>query len=86
MMAKFLALVNIRDVHLYHGAFQTPDTVLQRDTRMCVCASIEYNTVAIAKESRFLHLINQLSLHIALVIADLYVRKTFLQFRQIGLK
>ena len=83
-MTERLALVHIRDMDLYNRAFQRADAVVQGHAGVCVSTGIEHDSIE--GKAYFLHLVDKLALHIALVIADFEVRITSLQLRQILLE
>ena len=84
MVAKCLALMNIRDVNLNNRALQRADTVVQGYGSVGVGTGIEHDTVT--TETNLLHLVNQLTLDIALVIGYLDIRIAGLKLRQILVK
>ena len=81
MMAKLLALVHIRDVYFDDGTFQRADTVVQGNRGVGVGSCVEHDTVV--GEAHLLHLVNQLSLYIALIVFYLYIGILCLQLGQI---
>ena len=86
MMAELLALVDVGYVNLHNGAFQRTDAVLQGYAGVSIGAGIEDDAVVAAEESHLLHLVNQLTLDVALEIANLYVWIILLQLGQVLLK
>ena len=83
-MAKLLSLMHIRDVHLDDRTFQRTDAVVQGNAGMGIGTCIQHD--AVIREAHFLHLIDQLTLHVALKVVYLYVRVSALQLRQVSLK
>ena len=86
MVAELLALVYIRDMHLDDGTAQRTDAVVQRHTGVGVGTGIEHDTVIAAIEARLLHLIDKLTLNIALEIVYLDVGKSRTQLLQVAVK
>ena len=85
-MAELLTLVDIGDVDFDDGTAQRADTVLKRHTGMRIGAGIQHDTIVTAEETRLLHLINQLTLDVALIIVYLDIGEAFTQFRQVAVK
>ena len=85
-MAELLTLVDIGDVDLDDGTAQRADTVLQRHTGMRVGSGIQHDTIVTAEEPRLLHLINQLTLDVALIIVYLDIGEALTQFRQVAVE
>ena len=73
-------------MHLYHRALQASDAVVQRHAGMCVGPSVEHDAVIASEEARFLHLVDELALHVALVVVYLHVREPLAQLRQVVLE
>jgi hypothetical protein len=80
-MSELLALVHIANVYLNDRAFQRTDAVVQGYRGMGVGSCVEHD--AVVGKAYFLHLVNQLSLHIALIVFYLYIGILCLQLRQI---
>ena len=83
-MAELLALMHVRDVYLDDGALQTPDAVVQRHACMGVGPSVEHDAIVASKEARLLHLVDQLALHVTLIVVDLYLWEPFAQLWQVA--
>ena len=74
-MTELLALVYVRDVYLDDGTLQTPDAVVQGHAGMGIGPCVEHDAVVAAKEARLLHLVDQLALHVALIVVYLQLGK-----------
>ena len=85
-MAELLALVNITDMYLYDGAAQAADTVLQGHAGVGVGSGIEHDAVVAPEEARLLHLVDELALHVALIVVYLYIRVFLPQLGQIAVE
>ena len=83
-MAERLTLVYITDVYLDDRTFQGTDTIVQGYGGMGIGSGIEHDTVV--GESHLLHLVDQLSLDIALVILQLYIRIAGTQLGKVVIK
>ena len=84
MVAELLALVHVADVHLHHGAFDGADAVEQGYGRVGVGSRIEHD--AVGGEANLLHLVDELALDVALIVAQFHFRKSPLEFWQVVLK
>ena len=71
----------IRDVYLDYRCLERTDAVLESDGGVSVCTSIKHNTI-VAK-ANLLHLVNQFTLNVALIVLDVYVGKALTQLRQV---
>ena len=78
VVAILLALMDVRDVYLDDGGLQRADAVAQGDGCMRVGTGVEHD--AVVGEPYLLHLVDELSLHIALVVLDVDVGIALLQF------
>ena len=72
MVAELLTLVDIGDVNLYHRSLEGADAVLQGNARVGVGTGVEHYSVA--TETYLLQFVYQLTLNVALVVANLNVR------------
>lgn len=84
MVAELLTLVNIGDMHLDNGCLQRADAVVQSHRSMCIGTCVEHDTVVC--KAHLLHLVDQLTLHIALEILDVHVRIALPQLREVLLE
>ena len=66
MVTEILTLVNIADVYLNDRTFQRTDAVVKGYASMGIGSCIEDD--AVVGEAYLLHLVNQLSLDIALIV------------------
>ncbi len=85
-MAVLLALMHIADMHLYDGAMERADAVEQGDARMGIGAGVEHDARTVGGETHLLHLVDQLALNVALVIAELHIGEELLQLREVCLE
>ena len=83
-MSELLAFVHIAYVYFYNGAFQRAYAVLQCYAGVGVSAGVEYYSVC--RESHFLHLVDEASLYITLIIVYLNVRILLAQCVEISLE
>ena len=83
-MPEFLTLMYVRDMNLNDGRLQGTDAVVQGHRGMCVGTGIEYD--AIIREAHLLHLVDEFTLHVTLIVFDVYLRIPGLQLWQILLK
>ena len=81
VMAELLTLVNIRYVYLNDGTFQRTYAIVQGYRRVSISSSIQYN--AVGREPDFLHLVDEFTLYVALVVSNLNVWIHSLQLWQI---
>lgn len=84
MVAELLTLVDVRDVNLDDGAAQRADAVMQCYAGVGVGTGIEHD--AVVGEPHLLHLVNELTLYVALVVLNAYVRIFGLELWQVLLK
>ncbi len=77
MMTELLALVNVRNVDFNDRTFQRTNAVVQCYRGVGVGSCIEHDSIV--GEAHLLHLVDQLSLHIALIVFYLYIRILCLQ-------
>jgi len=84
VVTVFLTLVHITDMYLDDGTTERTDAVEERDARMGVSTGIEHD--AVVREAHLLHLVDELTLDVALIITDLYIGEQFLQLREICLE
>ena len=84
MVTELFALVYIRDVYLHDGTSQRADAVVQGYRGVGIGSRVEHD--AVVAEAHFLHLVDELALHIALVVGYVDVRKLSLQLGQILLE
>ena len=84
-MAELLSRMYIRDMHLDDRRLQRADAVVQGDARMRVGPGIQHDAVVDGRtqEPRFLQLVDQLALHVALIVVYLHVAIAFAQTFQI---
>lgn len=84
VMTKLLTGVHIADMHLNDWTFQRTYAVMECYGGVGICASIEHH--AVIREAYLLEFVYHLTLNVALVILQLYLRITLLQLWQIALK
>ena len=84
MVAELLALVDVRDVHLDDRTLQRAYAIVQGHGGMRVRPGIEHN--AVEGEAHLLHLVDEFTLDIALIVGNLDIRITRLQLWQILVK
>ena len=82
-MTVLLALMHIADMHLHDGAMERADAVEQRDARVSVGTGVEHDARTVGGEAHLLHLVDQLALNVALVIAELHIGEELLQLREV---
>ena len=73
-MTELLTAVYVGDVDLDDRTLQRTDTVVQCDARVRIGTRVQHDTVVTLEESCPLHLVDQLTLHVALIIVYLHVR------------
>ena len=85
-MTERLALMHIGDMNFDDGALQRTDAVVERHTGVGIGTRIEYDAVVAIEEAHLLHLIDELTLDVALETGDLHIGELCLQRRQVALK
>ena len=85
-MAVLLALMHIADMHLHDGAMERADAVEQGDARVGVGTGVEHDARTVGGEAHLLHLVDELALDVALVIAELHIGEEPLQLREVCLE
>ena len=84
VVAEVLALVHIGDMHLDDGCGDSTDAVVQGDTGVGIGTGIEHD--AVVSESHLLHLVDEFSLHIALIVVYLHAGIALPQLFETSLK
>ena len=77
-MAELLAGVDIGDMHFHDGSLHSPDSILERNARMSVGSGIENYSVPV--KSHLMYLVDELSLHVRLIVAKVNVGITLHEF------
>jgi len=84
VMAELLALMYVGDMHFDDRTFQRTDTVVEGYAGVSVRPGIEYDSII--SESHLLHLIDEFSLNITLIVVYLILRIAVAQLWQIVLE
>ena len=72
-MTELLTTVNVGDMDFDDRTLQRTDAVVQRDARVRIGTRVQHDAVVALEESRLLHLVDQLTLHVALIVVYLHV-------------
>ena len=72
-MTELLAAMNIRDMNLDDRALQRADAVVKRDTRVGIGTGIQHDAVVALIESHLLHLVDEFTFDVALIVVYLHV-------------